>query len=182
MKITKCGWSTSAPRTLPEGPAAWRPGLSIRELAEELDAEATVVGFLGAVEYSYVDDGAAHHEINLVFEVFIDDPEPASQEDHLQAHWLPLEHLAHADVRPDTLKDALTAAGAQGRHIRDRGLVATVTNRLNSPQLPLGTTVFVGYPRGRPANAYRVCSWSAAQHPGALAIDPVPRMIVWLPA
>ncbi|MGH3910388.1 MAG: hypothetical protein ACRDRM_06115 [Pseudonocardiaceae bacterium] len=46
-----------------------------------------------------------------MFVVAIDDDEPVSQEDHLEFHWLPLDHLTDADVRPGTLKNALLAAG-----------------------------------------------------------------------
>lgn len=83
----------------------------VRELAEELGTEAKIAGFVGAVEHGYVEDGVTHHEINLVFEVTIADGEPVSQEDHLTFHWLALDQLADADVRPGSLKDALVAAG-----------------------------------------------------------------------
>lgn len=82
----------------------------VRELGEELGTEATIVGFVGAVEHGYIEDGTTHHEINLVFEVAITDTEPTSQEDHLEFHWLPLDQLAEADVRPDALKTALSTA------------------------------------------------------------------------
>jgi 8-oxo-dGTP diphosphatase len=82
----------------------------VRELAEELGTDAKVASFAGAVEHGYVDDGVTHHEINLVFEVSIDAAEPTSQEEHLEFHWLPLDHLADADVRPGALKNALVAA------------------------------------------------------------------------
>jgi 8-oxo-dGTP diphosphatase len=83
----------------------------VRELAEELGTEAKVAGFVGAVEHGYIEDGTTHHEINLVFEVAINDTEPVSQEDHLEFHWLPYDQLAEADVRPDALKNALVTAG-----------------------------------------------------------------------
>jgi 8-oxo-dGTP diphosphatase len=83
----------------------------VREIAEELGTEAKIAGFLGVVEHGYAEDGATHHELNLVFEVVIADAEPGSQEDHLEFHWLPVGELADADVRPGTLKNALLAAG-----------------------------------------------------------------------
>lgn len=82
-----------------------------RELAEELGTGAEVVGFVGTVEHRYVEDGVTHHEMNLVFDVVIDAATPVSQEDHLEFHWLPLDQLAHADVRPSALKNALAAVG-----------------------------------------------------------------------
>jgi 8-oxo-dGTP diphosphatase len=86
----------------------------VRELAEELGVKATVDRFLGAVEYGYVDDGIDHHEVNLVFQVVIDDPDPVAREEHLELHWLPLDHLADADVRPSTLRDALVPDQQEG--------------------------------------------------------------------
>ncbi|MGH3590163.1 MAG: NUDIX domain-containing protein [Candidatus Dormibacteria bacterium] len=83
----------------------------VREIAEELDTEAKIAGFVGVVEHGYVEDGAIHHELNLVFEVTIDSLDPASQEDHLEFHWLQIDQLADTDVRPSTLKNALLAAG-----------------------------------------------------------------------
>lgn len=83
----------------------------IRELDEELGAEAKIAGFAGAVEHGYIEDGTTHHELNLVFDVAINDTEPISREDHLEFHWLPLDQLAEADVRPGALKRALLTAG-----------------------------------------------------------------------
>ncbi|MGH3889762.1 MAG: NUDIX domain-containing protein [Pseudonocardiaceae bacterium] len=83
----------------------------VRELAEELSTEAKIAGFVGVVEHGYVEDDVTHHELNLVFEVAIADTEPVSQEDHLEFHWLPFDHLADTDVRPGALKTALVAAG-----------------------------------------------------------------------
>jgi 8-oxo-dGTP diphosphatase len=68
-----------------------------REIAEELRTEAKIVGFVGVVEHGYVEDGATHHEVNLVFDVAIADSEPTSQEDHLEFHWLPVGHLADTE-------------------------------------------------------------------------------------
>jgi 8-oxo-dGTP diphosphatase len=84
----------------------------VRELAEELGTEAKIAGFVGVVEHGYVEDDVTHHELNLVFEVAIGTSDPVSQEDHLTFHWLPLDQLADADVRPGSLKTALLAASA----------------------------------------------------------------------
>jgi 8-oxo-dGTP pyrophosphatase MutT (NUDIX family) len=50
-----------------------------RELGEELGTEATIVGFVGAVEHGYVAAGATHHELNLVFEVEIADADRSAR-------------------------------------------------------------------------------------------------------
>lgn len=81
-----------------------------RELAEELGIDAKITAFVGVVEHGYVEDGATHHEINLVFRAELDNADPVSQEDHLEFHWLPIIDLAAADVRPGRLKDALATA------------------------------------------------------------------------
>lgn len=94
----------------------------VRELGEELGTEAKIAGFVGAVEHGYIEDGTTHHEINLVFEADITDTEPASQEDHLEFHWLPLDQLAEADVLPGALKAALITAGTIARR---SGVVGT---------------------------------------------------------
>lgn len=85
-----------------------------RELGEELGTEANIAGFIGAVEHSYGQDGTTHHEINLVFEATLAITEPVSQEDHLEFHWLTLNQLPEADLRPRALKSALVAAGDEG--------------------------------------------------------------------
>jgi 8-oxo-dGTP diphosphatase len=84
----------------------------IREIAEELGTEAKISGFVGVVEHGYIEDGTTHHELNIVFEVTITDPEPTSREDHLEFHWLPVTQLADTDVRPGALKNALLAAAS----------------------------------------------------------------------
>ncbi|WP_216909497.1 NUDIX domain-containing protein [Nocardia noduli] len=82
----------------------------IREIAEELGTDAKITGFVGVVEHGYVEDGTPHHELNLVFEVTIADPEPTSREDHIEFHWLPITRLIDTDIRPAALKNALLVA------------------------------------------------------------------------
>lgn len=86
-------------------------GALVRELAEELGTQATITGFVGVVEHGYVEGGIARHELNLVFEVAITETAPVSREDHLEFHWLPLDQLADAEVRPGPLRDALLSVG-----------------------------------------------------------------------
>jgi 8-oxo-dGTP diphosphatase len=83
----------------------------VREITEELGTTAKIAGFLGVIEHGYIEDGTTHHELNLVFEVTITDPEPASREDHLEFRWLPMDQLAGTDIRPGALKNALVTAG-----------------------------------------------------------------------
>ncbi|GAA4896087.1 NUDIX domain-containing protein [Streptomonospora salina] len=83
----------------------------VRELGEELGTATTITGFRAAVEHGYIEDGITHHELNLVFEVAITGTEPVSHEDHLEFHWVALDQLVDADVRPGALKTALVTAG-----------------------------------------------------------------------
>jgi 8-oxo-dGTP diphosphatase len=86
----------------------------LRELREELDAGATVDDGLGEVENRWVRDGVEHHEVNHVFAATIDATDPVSQEPHLAAGWIGLDHLADTDVRPRVLVDLVLA------HVRRR--------------------------------------------------------------
>jgi 8-oxo-dGTP diphosphatase len=81
----------------------------VRELAEELGVDATVVRMARVVEHGYVEDDATHHELNLVFDVELAEFNVASQEAHLEFEWFALDQLADVDLRPSPLKDALTA-------------------------------------------------------------------------
>lgn len=78
----------------------------VRELQEELGLQAIVKEFIGIVEHSYLEDGARHHELNLVFEADLGKATPASQEDHLEFTWMPLSTLLDTDLRPGPLKTA----------------------------------------------------------------------------
>lgn len=82
----------------------------VREITEELGAQAKIAGLAGVIEHCYIEDGVTHHELNLVFEAAITDPAPASKEDHLEFRWLPLDQLAGTDLRPGALKNALLAS------------------------------------------------------------------------
>ncbi|WP_406231331.1 NUDIX domain-containing protein [Nocardia sp. NBC_01009] len=62
----------------------------VRELSEELGTASRILGLVGVVEHGYVDDeSTTHHEVNLVFATEVDGI-PASQEDHLEFSWLPI--------------------------------------------------------------------------------------------
>jgi len=75
----------------------------VRELAEELDTEATVTGHLGEVPYEYDDV----QEVNHVFTATITTPNPVSQEPHIEFFWLPTADLAGSDLRPPALKSLI---------------------------------------------------------------------------
>lgn len=79
----------------------------VRELREELGCTATVIGFVGVVEYGYPVGETYRQELNLVFEVTLEAAQPTSQEDHLEFTWLRLDALPSTDLRPESLRDAL---------------------------------------------------------------------------
>ena len=75
-----------------------------REIREELGLKAVVLGFLGAVEHTFVQRGERHCEINLVFEVGIGGVAgaraPASREDYIEFLWAGLKDLRKARLEP----------------------------------------------------------------------------------
>jgi 8-oxo-dGTP diphosphatase len=84
----------------------------LRELREELGSDASVIRFMGVVEFRYTasdDPGgdADHHELNLVFEVDLAAAVASSQEAHLEFSWLPLKDLPGIQLRPEPLKAAV---------------------------------------------------------------------------
>ena len=76
----------------------------LRELREELGCAAMILGFVGAVEYGYVNAGRDRRELNLVFEVELAATAPDSQEDHLELSWVPMNGLAETALRPEPLR------------------------------------------------------------------------------
>jgi ADP-ribose pyrophosphatase YjhB (NUDIX family) len=82
----------------------------VREISEELGAPARVGGLFGVVEHGYIEDGAAHHELNFVFAVHIDQEDLRSREDHLAFTWVPRADLPGLDLRPRAVKQALIDA------------------------------------------------------------------------
>lgn len=79
----------------------------LRELREELGSAATLIGFVGAVEYGYAGGGRDRHELNLLFEVQLDAAAPGSLEDHLEFRWIPVHDLSRTALRPEPLATGL---------------------------------------------------------------------------
>jgi 8-oxo-dGTP diphosphatase len=80
-----------------------------RELREELDVSTIVREHLGDLVNRWVHEGLEHHELNHVFATTIDVADPVSQEPHLAAGWIRLDHLDDTDVRPRVLADLVLA-------------------------------------------------------------------------
>jgi 8-oxo-dGTP pyrophosphatase MutT (NUDIX family) len=74
----------------------------LREIREELGAEATTGRFLGVVENSFLQHGKPHSEINLVFELkFKSVPAAEAKEDWIEFEWRELADLRGANLLPD---------------------------------------------------------------------------------
>ncbi len=82
-----------------------------REILEELGEKACVKQFIGAVECTWSENGQDHQEINLVFEVDIQnlDPSttPTSREAHLEFIWAKLIELEAYKLCPIPLIECL---------------------------------------------------------------------------
>jgi ADP-ribose pyrophosphatase YjhB (NUDIX family) len=78
-----------------------------REFIEELDWEIENPIFIGGSEHRFTEGGKNRHEINLVFEVKVDEIKTESQEGHLKFFLLSREELKEREVYPAPLKDAL---------------------------------------------------------------------------
>ena len=92
----------------------------VREVAEELGVPSSAGGFLGVVENSFLQHGRRHSEINLVYELRLEDPgscfpEPASREPWLEFEWRDLADIASAGLLPEPMLQYLVPEnGAKG--------------------------------------------------------------------
>ncbi|QIZ37047.1 NUDIX domain-containing protein [Saccharopolyspora sp. ASAGF58] len=84
----------------------------LRELREELGADAAIGAFRGVIEHGYTENGVTHHEMNAVFDATLAVEEITSREEHLEFSWLSMDSLPDMDLRPGPLKHALTSASA----------------------------------------------------------------------
>ena len=73
-----------------------------REMREETRLPAKVLQFMGALENSFMQHGARHAEINLVYRMEIPDgAQVRSAEPWISFEWVPLEGLADAGLLPE---------------------------------------------------------------------------------
>lgn len=86
------------------------PKALLRELEEELGATGEAVKFLGASENTFKFKGKHIQEINLVFEVTLDNLDAIeSREAHLEFAWFTFEELRDLNILPLSLRDAILA-------------------------------------------------------------------------
>ena len=74
----------------------------VREVKEELGVEASAGRFMGVVENSFMQHGKPHAEVNLVYELALDAPEPRALEDWIEFEWRPLSDLG--DLLPEAFR------------------------------------------------------------------------------
>lgn len=79
-----------------------------REIREELGRASEAGRFLGCCEHAFVQKGAPHAEINLVFELTIPGLDPrapvAAAEAWIGFRWQPLDKLDEANLEPAPLR------------------------------------------------------------------------------
>ncbi len=77
-----------------------------REIKEELGLEAKTGAFLGVVENSFLQHEKPHAEINLVYELILEDNalNAVAQEDWIAFVWCPLTELKSARLLPSVFE------------------------------------------------------------------------------
>ena len=79
-----------------------------REIREELGVASRAGAFLGAIEHAYLQKGARHCEINLVFAMEIADldprTDPSACEDWITFRWVPVGRLGRYHLEPWPLR------------------------------------------------------------------------------
>ncbi len=83
----------------------------VREMKEETGLDATAGQFLGVVERSFLQHGEKHCEINLVYELFIENNDVAAQEDWIGFEWCPLSKLDAANLLPVDIRRLIPENG-----------------------------------------------------------------------
>jgi 8-oxo-dGTP diphosphatase len=89
-----------------------------RELAEELGVNSRVGEFIGLLEYKFFDGSLLIHEINIVFQVNIDEGEVGSMEAGLEFKWIPLEAASSYVLLPEEMIFLINTWLKTGKPIR----------------------------------------------------------------
>ena len=83
----------------------------VREMKEETGLDSTAGKFLGVVESSFLQHGEKHCEINLVYELSIENSDVAAQEDWIGFEWCPISNLAAANLLPVDIRRLIPENG-----------------------------------------------------------------------
>jgi len=76
----------------------------VREMKEETGLDSTAGKFLGVVESSFLQHGVKHCEINLIYELDLEDRDVAAQEDWIGFEWRAVGDLDAANLLPAEMK------------------------------------------------------------------------------
>lgn len=71
-----------------------------RECLEEFGAQVNVGALLGVVESHYFDGEQTVHQLDLLLEATLSEPEVSSREPHLTFFWAGLDELEALNLRP----------------------------------------------------------------------------------
>ena len=74
-----------------------------RELVEEMGVNACIGEFIGLLEYKFHEGVKTVHEINIVFQVGIDEDEIRSKESELEFKWIPIEAAQSYFLLPEEM-------------------------------------------------------------------------------
>ena len=83
----------------------------VREMKEETGLDSTAGKFLGVVESSFLQHGEKHCEINLVYELSIENSDVAAQEDWIGFEWCPISNLDVANLLPVDIRRLILENG-----------------------------------------------------------------------
>lgn len=79
----------------------------LREVKEEMNRNAEIVDFIGAVENNWGEGGIAFYETNFLFSINISGSgfeDRFEVEDGLSFEWVPLNDMDNVDIRPGCIK------------------------------------------------------------------------------
>ena len=80
-------------------------------MKEETGLDSTAGKFLGVVESSFLQHGEKHCEINLVYELSIENSDVAAQEDWIGFEWCPPSNLDDANLLPVDIRRLIPENG-----------------------------------------------------------------------
>lgn len=83
-----------------------------REMEEEAGIAVRTGRFLGVVENSFVQHGAPHAEINLVYEMDAGGAEVSAKEDWIEFEWVETGRLGEAGLLPEAFRALADGAPA----------------------------------------------------------------------
>ena len=81
----------------------------VREMKEETGLGSAAGKLVGVVENSFLQDGERHCEINLVYEMTVEDREVVAQESWIEFEWREIGDLDAANLLPVEMRGLVTS-------------------------------------------------------------------------